>query len=62
MLTPFDWQEGISNRASYVEGRLEQGAPILARSTDAGIVLFTYRRQSPKIFEVYDRIAYSAIG
>ena len=62
MLTPFDWQEGIGNRAQYVEGRLEQGAPILALSTDAGIVVFTYRRQTPKIFEIYDRIVFSAIG
>lgn len=62
MLTPFDWQEGIGNRAQYVESRLEQGAPILALSTDAGIVVFTYRRQTPKIFEIYDRIVFSAIG
>lgn len=62
MLTPFDWQEGIGNRAQYVESRLEQGAPILALSTEAGIVVFTYRRQTPKIFEIYDRIVFSAIG
>ena len=62
MLTPYDWQEGIGNRAQYVESRLEQGAPILALSTEAGIVVFTYRRQTPKIFEIYDRIVFSAIG
>ncbi len=62
MLTPFDWQEGIGNRAQYVEGRLEQGAPILALSTEAGLVVFTYRRGTSKIFEIYDRIVFSAIG
>ena len=62
MLTPFDWQEGIGNRAQYVESRLEQGAPILALSTDAGLIVFTYRRGTSKIFEIYDRIVFSAIG
>ncbi len=62
MITPYDWQEGIGNRAQYVENRLEQGAPVIALSTDAGIVVFTYRRQSPKIFEIYDRIVFAAIG
>ena len=28
MLTPYDWQEGIGNRAQYIEGKLAQGAPV----------------------------------
>jgi len=62
VLTPYDWQEGIGNRASYVEHKLVQGAPVLAVSLAAGIMVFTYRRQSRKIFEIYDRLGYSAIG
>lgn len=62
MLTPHDWQEGMGFRASFVEGRLIQGAPILAVSLPEGIVMFSYRRHTPKIFEIYDRLAYSAIG
>lgn len=49
-------------RASFVEGRLIQGAPILAVSIPDGIVIFSYRRHTPKIYEIYDRLAYSAIG
>lgn len=62
MLTPFDWQEGIGHRAQYVESRLESGAPVLALSLDEGILLYTFRRQAPKLYEIYDRIAFAAIG
>lgn len=62
MLSPHEWQEGIGFRASFIEGRLIQGAPILALSIPAGIVMFSYRRHSRKIYEIYDRLAFAAIG
>lgn len=62
MITPYDWQEGIGNRAQYIEGKLKQGAPVLAVSLESGILIYTRRRQSRKIFEIYDRLAFSAIG
>lgn len=62
MITPYDWQEGIGNRAQYIEGKLRHGSPVLAVSLDAGILVYTKRRQSKKIYEVYDRLAYAAIG
>lgn len=62
MITPYDWQEGIGHRAQYVEGKLKQGSPVLAVSLADGILIYTRRRQSRKIFEVYDRLAYSAVG
>lgn len=62
MITPFDWQEGIGNRAQYIEGKLRHGSPVLAVSLNAGILIYTRRRQSRKIFEVYDRLAFAAIG
>jgi proteasome alpha subunit len=62
MITPYDWQESIGNRAQYIEGKLKHGSPVLAVSLDAGILIYTRRRQSRKIFEVYDRLAFSAIG
>lgn len=62
MLTPHEWQEGIGFRASFIEGRLVQGAPILAVSIPDGVVVFSYRRHSRKIYEIYDRLAFSAIG
>ena len=62
MITPFDWQEGIGNRAQYIEGKLKHGSPVLAVSLAEGILLYTRRRQGRKIFEVYDRLAFAAIG
>ncbi|MDR3691757.1 MAG: hypothetical protein P4L46_20425 [Fimbriimonas sp.] len=62
VFTPYDWQEGIGNRAQYIEGKLAQGAPVLAVSLTEGILVFTYRRQVRKIFEIYDRIIYAGIG
>jgi proteasome alpha subunit len=62
MLTPYDWQEGIGHRAQYVEAKLAQGAPVLAVSIAEGIVIYTYRRQAQKIYEIYDQLAFAAIG
>lgn len=62
MFTPYDWQESIGNRASYIEGKLSQGAPAMAVSLKAGILVFTYRRQAKKIYEIYDRLIFAAIG
>lgn len=62
MLTPYDWQEGISHRAQYVESRLASGTPVIALSLETGVLAFTVRRQARKIYEVYDRLLFSAIG
>lgn len=62
MMTPFDWQEGIGHRAQYVESRLEGGVPVVAVSLDAGILAVTYRRQSRKVFEVYDHLMFAGLG
>ncbi len=62
MYTPYDWQEGVGNRAQYIEGKLAQGVPVLAVSLEEGILVFTYRRQAMKIYEVYDRLLFSGLG
>lgn len=62
MITPYDWQEGMGHRAEFVEARLKAGAPVIAVSIPDGILLATYRGQASKLHEIYDRIAYSAIG
>ncbi|MGV3618562.1 MAG: hypothetical protein ACO1SV_24840 [Fimbriimonas sp.] len=62
MFTPYDWQEGIGNRAQFIEGRLAQGAPVLAVSLEAGILVFTFRRQARKIYEIYDRLVFAGMG
>lgn len=61
-MTPFDWQEGIGHRAQFVEGRLKAGIPAIAASVPEGILLASYRSHTPKIYEIYDRLAFSALG
>lgn len=62
MINPYDWQDAMQNRVAYILNRIEKGAPVLAVSLDAGILLFTYRRQSQKIFEIYDRLGFAGLG
>lgn len=62
MLSPYDWQESISQRAQYIENRLRSGSPIVGLSVDDGCVLYTYRKNIRKVYEVYDRVMFSAIG
>ena len=61
-MTPYDWQEGMSHRAQYVESRLATGVPVIAVSLDPGILAVTYRRQSRKIYEIYDRLMFAGLG
>lgn len=61
-MTPYDWQEAIGHRTSYVENRLAGGSPALALSVDEGILLLTVRRQTRKIYEIYDRLAFAGLG
>lgn len=62
MMTPYDWQESMAHRAQFVEGRLASGIPVAAASTPEGILIATYRTHITKLFEIYDRLVYSAIG
>ena len=62
MFTPYDWQEGIGHRAQYIQAKLAQGSPVIAVSLEAGILVFTYRRQARKIYEIYDRLIFAGIG
>jgi len=62
VFTPYDWQEGIGNRAQYIEGKLSQGVPVLAASLEEGVLVFTYRRQARKIYEIYDRLIFAGLG
>lgn len=62
MLTPYDWQENIGHRAQYIEGRLAKGTPVVALSVAEGILFWTKKRQSRKLFEIYDKLGFGAIG
>lgn len=61
-MPPFDWHETISTRSSFIEERLSGGTPVIAVATKEGTLLFAVRRQAPKIYEIYDRLALGLIG
>lgn len=62
MVTPYDWQEATRHRTQFVESRLSKGIPVLAASLDEGILMLTMTRRAHKIFEIYDKLMYGAIG
>jgi len=59
---PYRWLEAIANRREYIQDQLKGGSPIMLVSYDSGLLLATIGREHQKLFEVYDRIAFSAIG
>ncbi len=60
--TPYDWQQTLRQKADYVEDRLKEGSPVVGVSAQEGILLLTVRRGQRKIFELYDRLAFSGLG
>ncbi|MCW5936924.1 MAG: hypothetical protein KIT11_06430 [Fimbriimonadaceae bacterium] len=62
MLTPYDWQENITHRAEFVEARIASGVPVAAVSRPEGIVAASFKRRTRKLYEIYDRLMYAAIG
>lgn len=62
MFSPFDFNEADRHRRDHVEDRIKEGSPIVGISFDAGLLLLTVRQTQRKVFEIYDRLIYSAIG
>ena len=62
MITPYDWQQSIAQRAQYVEGRLAGGSPVVGLSFPQGVMLATVRGSVRKVYEVYDRLIFAGLG
>jgi proteasome alpha subunit len=62
MLTPYDFQENLQQRAQYIRNRLRAGSPVIGISYDNGVLLLALKRRGRKVYEVYDRLMFSAIG
>jgi proteasome alpha subunit len=60
--TPFDFNEAIAQRREHAMEGLRFGSPVLGMSLEQGLVLVTVRRSQRKVYEIYDRLIYSAIG
>ena len=62
MFTPYDREEAAGYRKDNVENRLREGSPVVGVSYDKGLLLLTVRRSQRKVYELYDRQMFSAIG
>lgn len=62
VFSPYDYNELERQRREGVEERLREGSPIVGVSFDSGLALLTVRQTQRKVFEIYDRMIYSAIG
>lgn len=59
---PYRWVEAVGNRRTYLDEQFKQGSPVVALSYDGGILLATVSRGTPKLYEIYDRIALGGMG
>ncbi len=59
---PYRWVEAVGNRRTYLDEQFRQGSPVVALSYAGGIVLATVSKGTPKLYEIYDRIALGGMG
>jgi proteasome alpha subunit len=59
---PYRWVEAVGNRRQYLDDQFKQGSPVVAVAYDAGILLMTMSKGTPKVYEIYDRLALGGMG
>jgi proteasome alpha subunit len=59
---PYKWVEAVGNRRQYLDDQFKQGSPVVALAYEAGIVLLTVSKGTPKLYEIYDRLALGGMG
>lgn len=59
---PYRWVEAVGNRRAYLDEQFKQGSPVVAVAYDGGILLVTVSKGTPKLYEIYDRIALGGMG
>ena len=59
---PYRWVEAINNRREYVEDQLASGSPVVGTTYADGVLLLTATPGPRKLFEVYDELAFAAVG
>ena len=59
---PYRWVEAVGNRRQYLDEQFTKGAPVVAMAYADGIVMLTVSRGTPKLYEIYDRIALGGMG
>ena len=59
---PYRWVEAVGNRRQYLDEQFKQGSPVVAIAYEAGILLLTVSKGTPKLYEIYDRMALGGMG
>jgi proteasome alpha subunit len=59
---PYRWVEAVGNRRQYLDEQFKQGSPLVALSCADGILMLTFSRGTPKLYEIYDRIGLGGMG
>lgn len=59
---PYRWVEAVGNRRQYLDEQFKQGSPVVALAYEQGIVLLTVSKGTPKLYEIYDRLALGGMG
>ena len=59
---PYRWLEAIGNRREYILEQMKGGTPVFALSRPEGILLLGVGIGQSKVFEIYDRHGFAALG
>jgi proteasome alpha subunit len=59
---PYRWVEAVANRRTYLDEQFKSGSPVVALTYSGGILLLTVSRGTPKLYEIYDRLALGGMG
>lgn len=59
---PYRWLEAVANRREYIREQMRGGTPVFALSRPEGILLLGVGVGHSKVFEIYDRHGYAALG
>ena len=59
---PYRWVEAVGNRRQYLDEQFIKGAPVVALAYADGFLILTVIRGTPKLYEIYDRIALGGDG
>lgn len=59
---PYRWLEAIKNRREYIRDQIKGGTPVFAISRPEGILLLGLGQGQSKVFEIYDRHGFAALG
>ena len=59
---PYRWVEAVGNRRTYLDEQFKQGSPVVALAYEGGLLLTTVSKGTPKVYEIYDRIALAGMG